>query len=49
VHENQVGLRIHDTNQLLAYDDDGNDDVNLLRDNVDILKKNTETLIDVKS
>jgi hypothetical protein len=37
-----VGLRINGTHQLLAYADD----VNLLGDNIDSIKKNTETLID---
>jgi hypothetical protein len=43
VQENQVGLEINGTHQLLAY----TDDVNLLGDNIDTIKKNTETLIDV--
>jgi hypothetical protein len=34
VQENQVGLKLHGTNQLLAYADD----VNLLGDNIDIIK-----------
>jgi hypothetical protein len=42
VQENQVGLRLNGTNQLLGY----NDDVNLLGDNIDTIKKNTEILID---
>jgi hypothetical protein len=42
VHENQVGLKLNRTHQLLAYADD----VNLLGDNIDTIKKNTETLID---
>jgi hypothetical protein len=37
-----VGLKLNGTHQLLAY----TDDVNLLGDNIDTLKKNTETLID---
>jgi hypothetical protein len=42
VQENQVGLKLNGTHQLLAY----TDDVNLLGDNIDTVKKNTETLID---
>jgi hypothetical protein len=41
--ENQVGLKLNGTRQLLVYADD----VNLLGDNTDNIKKNTETLIDV--
>jgi hypothetical protein len=42
VQENQVGLKLNGTLQLLAYADD----VNLLGDNIDTIKKNLETLID---
>jgi hypothetical protein len=42
VQENQVGLKWNGTHQHLAY----TDDVNLLGDNIDTIKKNTETLID---
>jgi hypothetical protein len=42
VQENQVGLKLNGTHQLLAYADDAN----LLGDNIDTVKKNTETLID---
>jgi hypothetical protein len=42
VQENQVGLKLNGTHQMLAYADD----VNLLEDNIDTIKKNTETLID---
>jgi hypothetical protein len=42
VQENQVGLKLNGPHQPLAYADD----VNLLGDNIDTLKKNTEALID---
>jgi hypothetical protein len=42
VQGNQVGLKLNGTHQLLAYADD----VNLLGDNIDTIKKNAETLID---
>jgi hypothetical protein len=37
-----VGLKLNGTHQRLAYADD----VNLMGDNIDSIKKNTETLID---
>jgi hypothetical protein len=42
VQENQVGLNLNGTHQLLTYADD----VNLLGDNIDTIRKNIETLID---
>jgi hypothetical protein len=42
VQENQVGLKLNGTHQLLVYADD----VNLLGDNIHTVKKNTQTLID---
>jgi hypothetical protein len=42
VQENQVGLKLNGTHQLLVYADD----VNLLGDNIDAKQKNMETLID---
>jgi hypothetical protein len=42
VQETQVGLKLNRIHQLLAYADG----MNLLGDNIDTIKKNTETLID---
>jgi hypothetical protein len=42
VKENQVGLKLNGTYQLLAYADD----VNLLGNNIDTVNRNTGTLID---
>jgi hypothetical protein len=42
VEENHMGLKLNGTHQLLAYADD----VNLLRDNIDTIHKNIETLTD---
>jgi hypothetical protein len=42
VQENQVGLKLNGTHQLLAY----TNEMNLLGDNTDTIKKNTKTLID---
>jgi hypothetical protein len=41
VQENQAGLKLKGTHQLLAYADN----VNVLGDNIDTIEKNTETLI----
>jgi hypothetical protein len=43
VQENQVGLKLNRTHQLLIYADD----VNVLGDNIDTTKKNRETLSDI--
>jgi hypothetical protein len=43
VHENQVGLKLNWTHNLLAYADD----VNIVGENIDAIKKNTEVLLDV--
>jgi hypothetical protein len=37
-----VGLKLNGTHQILAY----TDDANVLGDDIDTIKKNTETLID---
>jgi hypothetical protein len=42
VQENQVGLRLNGTHQLLVYAGD----VNLLGDNIATMKRNTQSLID---
>jgi hypothetical protein len=42
VQENQEGLKLNGTHQLLAYVDD----VNILAENVDIIWKNTEAPLD---
>jgi hypothetical protein len=45
VHENQVGLKLSGTHQLLVYADN----VNLLRVKTDTIMKNTQTLTDARS
>jgi hypothetical protein len=43
VQENQVSLKLNGTHHLLAHADD----MNLLRDNINVIKENTVALIDV--
>jgi hypothetical protein len=43
VKENQVGLKLNGTHQLLAYADD----VNLLGDNIDTINKSTEKVLHI--
>jgi hypothetical protein len=42
IQENQVRLKLNGTHQMLVY----GDDVNLQGENIDTVRKNTETLID---
>jgi hypothetical protein len=42
VQENQMGLKLNGTHQLLGYADDGN----VLKDNMNTIKENIETVID---
>jgi hypothetical protein len=42
VQENQAGLKFNGTHQLLVYDEN----VNLLGNDIDTIKKNKQTLID---
>jgi hypothetical protein len=45
IQDNQLGLKLNGTHRLLVYADD----VNLLGDNIDTIKENTETLIDASN
>jgi hypothetical protein len=42
VQQNQEGLKLNGTHQLLAYPND----INKVGENIDIIKKNTDALLD---
>jgi hypothetical protein len=42
VQENEIGLELYETHQLLVY----TDDINLLGDSVNTIKENSETLLE---
>jgi hypothetical protein len=45
VQEDQVGLKLNETHQLLVYADD----INLLEDNINTIKRNTEAVSDAST